>query len=539
MGGGGEGGGGAGEARPRELDATPTWAVAVVCAAIIVISIVLEKFLHLTEEWFHERHKKALVEALAKIKGELMVLGFISLTLTFSQNYIAQICVASRYANSMLPCDLSHTAGHETASPDKAGGGESEEGAEGAVAAAAAAENHRRLLWFERRELSGHGGPIHCGHGKLPMISVNGLHQLHIFIFFLAVFHVIYSAITMMLGRLKIRGWKEWETIGAQEHEHLNDPTRFRLTHETSFVKSHTSFWTKTPVSFYVVCFFRQFFRSVSRADYLTMRHGFISVHLAPGTKFDFQKYIKRSLEDDFKVVVGISPLLWASVVLFMLLNVHGWHVMFYFSLLPVVVILAVGTKLQAIITEMAIEITERHAVVQGIPLVQVSDRHFWFSWPQLVLYLIHFTLFQNALELTYSFWIWYEFGWDSCFHEHLVIPVIRVTIGIGAQFLCSYITLPLYALVTQMGSTMKRSIFDEQTSKALMQWHKKAHKKAHDGKSDHPHHKENSEDDGHTHDGIHHRSHTAGDDTDGTSANIMATVDINGGQHGQRDLLS
>lgn len=38
----------------------------------------------------------------------------------------------------------------------------------------------------------------------MPLISVNGLHQLHIFIFFLAVFHVIYSAITMALGRLKV-----------------------------------------------------------------------------------------------------------------------------------------------------------------------------------------------------------------------------------------------------------------------------------------------------------------------------------------------
>jgi mlo protein len=34
----------------------------------------------------------------------------------------------------------------------------------------------------------------------------------------------------------------------------------------------------------------------------------FVSVqaHLSPNTKFDFHKYIKRSLEDDFKVVVGI-----------------------------------------------------------------------------------------------------------------------------------------------------------------------------------------------------------------------------------------
>lgn len=31
-----------------------------------------------------------------------------------------------------------------------------------------------------------------------------------------------------------------------------------------------------------------------------------LQVHLAPGSKFDFQKYIKRSLEDDFKVIVGI-----------------------------------------------------------------------------------------------------------------------------------------------------------------------------------------------------------------------------------------
>jgi mlo protein len=49
-----------------------------------------------------------------------------------------------------------------------------------------------------------------------------------------------------------------------------------------------------------------------------------MQVHLAPGTKFDFQKYIKRSLEDDFKVIVGISPPLWASALIFLFLNVNG-----------------------------------------------------------------------------------------------------------------------------------------------------------------------------------------------------------------------
>ena len=42
--------GGGGASTARELDQTPTWAVASVCAVIIVISIILEKVLHLVGE---------------------------------------------------------------------------------------------------------------------------------------------------------------------------------------------------------------------------------------------------------------------------------------------------------------------------------------------------------------------------------------------------------------------------------------------------------------------------------------------------------
>lgn len=66
-------------------------------------------------------------------------------------------------------------------------------------------------------------------------------------------------------------------------------------------------------------------------------------------------------------------------------------------------IILAVGAKLQAILTRMALEITERFAVVQGIPLVQGSDKYFWLGRPQLVLNLIHFALFQVGYVLFYS----------------------------------------------------------------------------------------------------------------------------------------
>ncbi|XP_014510745.1 MLO-like protein 10 [Vigna radiata var. radiata] len=441
----------------KDLDQTPTWAVACVCTVFILISLTLEKSLHKVGTWLHEKHKKALLEALEKVKAELMILGFLSLLLTFGQSYIVRICIPTDIADKLLPCPLAGT--EEESSSEE--------------------EHRRKLLSYERRYLSGDATNYQCKKGQQPLISVNGLHQLHILIFFLAVLHVFYSAVTMLLGRLKIRGWKAWEEeTSSHGYEFANDPSRFRLTHETSFVRAHASFWTRYSIFFYIGCFCRQFYRSVGKADYLALRNGFITVHLAPGSKFNFQKYIKRSLEDDFKVVVGVSPILWASFVVFLLLNVNGWHAMFWASLIPVVIILAVGTKLQVALAKMAIEITERHAVVQGIPLVQGSDRYFWFGRPQLVLHLIHFALFQNAFQITYFLWIWYSFGLKNCFHADYKLAIVKVALGLAALCLCSYITLPLYALVTQMGSRMKKSIFDEQTSKALKKWHMAVKKK-------------------------------------------------------------
>ncbi|KAM7531751.1 hypothetical protein LguiB_035161 [Lonicera macranthoides] len=44
-------------------------------------------------------------------------------------------------------------------------------------------------------------------------------------------------------------------------------------------------------------------------------------------------------------------------------------------------------------------------------------------------------------------------------------------------QILCSYVILPLYALVTQMGSNMKPTIFNDKVAKALSDWHNTARK--------------------------------------------------------------
>ncbi|WJZ92160.1 hypothetical protein VitviT2T_011175 [Vitis vinifera] len=133
--------------------------------------------------------------------------------------------------------------------------------------------------------------PYLCGlQGKVPLISQPGAHPWHIFLLVLAVFHVLYGVGSMALGQAKMKKWKGWEMETTSfEYHCTNDGL--------------------------------QFFASVSKVDHLTMRHKFINARFAPNSKFDFHKYIKRSMEDDFKAVVGLSMPLWTSAIIFQLLN--------------------------------------------------------------------------------------------------------------------------------------------------------------------------------------------------------------------------
>ncbi|KAG6474414.1 hypothetical protein ZIOFF_068349 [Zingiber officinale] len=90
-------------------------------------------------------------------------------------------------------------------------------------------------------------------------------------------------------------------------------------------------------------CFFRQFGKSVVRADYLTLRQGFILNHnLTP--RYDFHSYMIRSMEEEFKRIVGALIFnsciaqLWGFVVAFMLFNINGSNLYFWIAIILVTV---------------------------------------------------------------------------------------------------------------------------------------------------------------------------------------------------------
>ncbi|KAL0402368.1 UNVERIFIED_CONTAM: MLO-like protein 6 [Sesamum latifolium] len=384
--------------KERPLVATPTWAVAVLFFILIAISILIEQLIHHLGSWLKKKRKPSLFEALDKIKAELMLLGFISLLLTVTQDDIAKICVPRSVGHSWHPC-----------------------------------RNYEG-------DDDNYDDPC-LKKGQVQFVSAYGMHQLHIFIFVLAVAHILYCVITYGLGRLKMRKWKSWENeTKTIQYQYYNDPERFRFARDTSFGRRHLHFWSKSPLLLWIA-------------------------HLTPNSQqsFDFHKYINRSLEEDFKVVVGISPVIWLCAVLILLTNTNG-------------------AKLQVIITKMGIRILERGDVIKGTPVVQPGDDLFWFNRPGLILFLIHLVLFQNAFQLAFFAWSWWKFGYPSCYHENLEDLVIRIAMGVLVQVLCSYVTLPLYALVTQMGTNMKPVIFSNQVASALRGWHQTAKKQLRQG---------------------------------------------------------
>ncbi|GFY93342.1 seven transmembrane MLO family protein [Actinidia rufa] len=368
-----------GDSTVRSLEHTPTWAVAVVCFVIISVSIVIEKSIHRLTKWLKSHRKTALYDAVDRLKSELMLLGFMSLILAVTQEHISSICISNKLADVMLPCrkevetenatvvHLQHLA----------------VGFIGKLLPAVTNGVYNGSLWkvAHRRLADDDEEAADDGSSAITDSCSKKIMQ------------IVYSVLTMALGRAKMRSWKAWEKE--------TQTTEYQVENEMP-----------------QKCFFRQFFNSVAKVDYLTLRHGFIAI------------------------------------------------------------VLVLGTKLEVIVAKMALQLKNQNHVIIGTPLVQPHDDLFWFGQPRFVLTLLHLTLFVNAFELAFFIWVTIQFGFNSCYHEHLVIIITRLVLAVSVQVICSYITLPLYALVTQMGSEFKSKVLEEQVSGIIKQWHTEVRQK-------------------------------------------------------------
>lgn len=238
-----------------------------------------------------KKNQKPLYEALQKIKEELMLLGFISLLLTVLQDRIAKICMPKHLANHWLPCKKEDTS-------------------------SSSFTNHFQKATFitsvgtGRRLLAEASGIEYCDKkGKVPLLSITALHHLHIFIFVLAIVHVTFCVLTIIFGGAKIRQWKRWEDAISKREYDPEEVLKTKFTHvqDNAFIKGRFRGVGKSSTLLgWLHSFFKQFYASVNKTDYTTLRLGFIMTHCRGNPKFNFHKYMIRALEADFKKVVGI-----------------------------------------------------------------------------------------------------------------------------------------------------------------------------------------------------------------------------------------
>ncbi|XP_004308899.1 PREDICTED: MLO-like protein 12 [Fragaria vesca subsp. vesca] len=440
--------------RREGLEDAPTWAVSVFALFIFILSFIIDDGIHRLTKFLKGRRRKSLNRALKKFKTEMMQLGFISLLLTLSEVPISNICVSQVLAISFLPCK------YPPDSPNVSS------------ATQLPASNTSSSKEVATKD--------YCeAKGLVSLVSREGILQLNILISVLAVFHVLYCILTMFLGMAKMRKWNKWEEeTRTLSYQILNDPRRFQHTNQTPFVKRHLKIWTKHPLLLWPVCFARQFGGSISKVDYMTLRNGFIAANIKEGSSFNFLNFLSRAFDDDFEQVVGIKFWVWISSILFILFNAHVFYNYYWLPFIPLLIVLLVGTKLQVVITKMCAESCKENPVIRGSFVVKLNDDLFWFGKPNWLLHLLQFVLIQNSFQLAFLTWSWIEYGHNSCFNRRTKDVIIKIAMGIVVQLICGYVTLPLYALVTQMGSGMKKAVFTELVVDGLKNWHKNARRR-------------------------------------------------------------
>ncbi|KAK7859315.1 mlo-like protein 13 [Quercus suber] len=426
---------------------TPTWVVATVCFIIVLISLCVERTLHRLGKFLKRKKQDELYAALQKLKEVF-------------QSLISRICIPTHLSNFMLPCKkryIVHPNGTEHYSNP-------------------ATNNPQRLLFEDTN--SGHclhevyDSPISRKSSIVTIGSITPTTHFHL---------CIGSCSCNLLCHYN----DSWSSQGG------NDAYVHDTDHQDFLNKRGAGYWRKAAVVSWMISLFKQFYGSVTKSDYKAMRQGFIKKHYPDDPEYNFHHHMMQTLAVDFKKVIGVSWYLWLFVVVFLLLNVAGWNTYFWLSFLPLILLLLVGAKLQHIITRLAQEVVvernihdheaqlqvtetkrDNHEVHEAAPPVKPSDDYFWFSSPALVLTLIHFILFQNSFEIGFFFWILFTYGFNSCIMDKLGFIIPRLIVGLTVQVLCSYSTLPLYAIVTQMGSTIKKIKFEDVES-AIKSWFK------------------------------------------------------------------
>ncbi|KAM6540517.1 hypothetical protein CsatB_004964 [Cannabis sativa] len=444
----------------RSLAETPSWAFASVVAVLVSFGFFFQISLNRFGNWLDRTKRKSLFAALEKIKEELMLFGLLSLLMGHWIVIVAKICVKTSVLSSRFyPCGLEEIYVVKDGADD--------------LSSSSDFVNNKSVY---KKHFSTHH---FCSEGHESFASYESLEQLHRSMFVLGITHVLYSFAAIALAMLKIYSWRVWENEAKSLATHTivdapeARPKGAKMKRMSTFIDHHTSHpWSQHKILVWLLCFSRQFWSSINRSDYMALRLGFITNHQLP-LSYDFHNYMLRSMEEEFRDIVGISIPLWIYTIFCIFLDFHGSNIYFWLSFFPAILILLIGTKLHRVVVKLAVEIMDRCPYMENHQF-KLRDELFWFKRPKLLLHCIQLISFQNAFEMATFIWSLWEIREPSCFMDNRKFIVVRLSFGVISQFWCSFVTFPLYVIITQMGSRFKKTVITDSVRKSLMGWQRR-----------------------------------------------------------------
>jgi len=475
-----------------DFQSTEGWRLALVFFVFITISLILEKALHRLHHFFHKTKRLGLTLTLKAMEEELMILGFISLSLIGFEDAIMTICVPlsiSQCGASINECGF----GTETGCGKVTGDYNKSVGSVNASG---------------RRQLGGGGGDGYqyivsvqgdsafCGGDPnlAPFIEPRALHECHIFIFVFAMVHLLYNTVNMRLCLRKVDTWEEWHTGGVKL---LNDTLQAKTPRPQNGDSETPAEISAAP------SMFNHMTQGLDLFVFLVLRKVFQVQHDLPAD-FNFHKYIKWSTGKEFSKAVGMTWWMWAITIAYVFADTLGisWlHVAI--PLLALALSVACGLKLSFIALSIAktawSEIDEDdNGALDEEELMQLdysdttlSDRGlwvaassspragteesfekedqrllhdglFWFGDPRIMLRIVHFTMFQNGLTLAYMVFYGLMSGKEVCYMNHMGQWLWVMLFLVVAQLIhSSVVTLPLFSIISQMSDTLDTQIID------------------------------------------------------------------------------
>lgn len=372
----------AGENDPS-LTETPDGRIVVLFMTFVAVTYLFDKLTDWVDHYLKHHNRRGLLHTIHKLEEELLALGLISLLLIGLEDYIVRICVDSSGDGGKtlkkLSKDKSKT-GHEEMHTDFTSNGETE------AVLSEELEDHaneheddvlvggdnedeelltdetllddlsgRRLLGgVTRMLLAGGGGSSGvCGKGEESFWSIRTLHQTHLFIFVLAVVHIVFAGLSMVLCSWKVNQWKKWEEyrdddLTKVDYSHISDNHNF--------------------IVHYGRAFFAQFHQHIDKSVYLSFRRLFIE-RMELDNDFEFHKFLVNSMEEEFSRVVKLEWVMWVVAAVWIATSASVVYIM---TAVGILLTLLAGTELESIALKLG---NDAYVVYSGKPAPGVNKK--------------------------------------------------------------------------------------------------------------------------------------------------------------------